>query len=58
MTLYLNLVWSEKKKLLSLVKLPEITHFKHTWFYAGIDSVDLCNNLYIDLIRFIEENFQ
>jgi hypothetical protein len=47
-----------KEKIIEPGKITEVTHFKHTWFYAGLDSVDLCNNLYIDLIKFIEENIQ
>lgn len=44
-----------REKRIEPGKTVEITHYKNTWFYAGIDSVDLCNNLCAELLEFIQE---
>lgn len=32
-------------------------YYRQTYFYSGIDSVELCNSLYCDLMKFINDNF-
>lgn len=32
--------------------------FRRTWFYSGIDSVEHCNTLFKDLLKFIEAHFR
>lgn len=38
-------------------KQVEKIELKRTWFYSGIDSVDLCNHLFKDTLEFVEKSF-
>ena len=38
-------------------KRKVIIHFRETWFYRGIDSVEYCNKIYNELINLINDEF-